>query len=87
MIAIDKVDATTFKVSVETDASTQHIVTLKPDVFALLARGRASEEALIKVAFEFLLEREPNTSIMGAFELQVIGQHYPEFEAEVKRRL
>ena len=87
MITVEKTDESTFQVTVETDTTTHHTVTLKPEVFERLARGRASQEALIKISFEFLLEREPNTSILGAFELEVIGQYFPEYEEELKRRL
>lgn len=87
MITVTRTDPTTFQVTVETDTTSHHTVTLMPEVFTRLAKGRASEEALIKVSFEFLLEREPNTSILGAFELEVIGRYFPEYEEELKRRL
>jgi len=51
-----------------------------------LAHGRSAEELLAK-SFEFLLEREPNTSILSSFDLPVIGRYFPEYEQEISRRL
>jgi len=38
-------------------------------------------------AFQFLLEREPNTSILKDFDVSVINRYFPEFEAEMAKRL
>ena len=38
-------------------------------------------------SFAFLLEREPASSILGQFELTVIGRYFPEYEQEIRRRL
>lgn len=37
---------------------------------------------LVRRSFEFLLAREPNTSILGEFDLSVIERYFPEY-AEV----
>jgi hypothetical protein len=37
-------------------------------------------EELIERSFEFLLEREPNTSILRRFDLPVIQTYFPEYE-------
>ncbi len=37
-------------------------------------------------SFEFLLEREPATSILRRFSLDVIGDYFPDYEAEMTRR-
>jgi hypothetical protein len=37
--------------------------------------------------FEFLLQRESNTSILSSFELPVIGRYFPEYEDEIRRML
>jgi len=42
---------------------------------------------LIEESFRFLLEREPNTSILSTFDLPVIGRYFPEYEREIARRL
>ena len=38
-------------------------------------------------AFEFLLERESNNSILSQFDLKVISSYFPEYEKEIKKRL
>ena len=42
---------------------------------------------LVMVVFRFLLEREPNTSILTAFDLPVIERYFPEYEQEMKGSL
>ena len=39
---------------------------------------------LIEFSFKFLLEREPNTSILYSFELNVISTYFPEYINTVK---
>jgi hypothetical protein len=36
---------------------------------------------------EFLLEREPPTSILSEFSLDVIPRYFGEYDAELRRRL
>jgi hypothetical protein len=38
-------------------------------------------------AFQFLLEREPNSAILKAFDLPDVGRYFPEFESEMQLRL
>lgn len=42
---------------------------------------------LVQTSFEFLLEREAKESILRTFELPVIGRYFPEYEAQIKKRL
>jgi hypothetical protein len=52
-----------------------------------LTAGQVSDEALILRSFEFLLERESNTSILREFDLRVIGRYFPEYENEIRETL
>ena len=72
---------------VEAGAETSHRVTLSPDDYNRLAGGKVTPEELVRLSFEFLLEREPKESILSQFDLPVIGRYFPEFEREIKRRL
>jgi hypothetical protein len=47
----------------------------------------AAPEAVIEESFRFLLEREPKESILTQFELPVIGRYFPEYPAEIRRRM
>jgi hypothetical protein len=86
MIHVSKKDETTFAVTVEANTITRHTVTVSPDYHAQLTAGKASPETLVERSFEFLLEREPNTSILNSFDLPVIGRYFPEYESEIKKR-
>ena len=39
---------------------------------------------LVRRSFEFLLQREPPSSILGSFDLMVIGRYFPEYEATIR---
>ena len=87
MITVETIDERTYNVSVTAATSTSHTVTVEPDYAAKLCAGRASTERLLEASFEFLLEREPNTSILRSFALPVIGQYFPEYESTIATKL
>jgi hypothetical protein len=87
MIEVQAVDDKTYRVTVSAGATTTHTVTVDPDYHARLTGGKASAEELVRRSFEFLLEREPNTSILARFELPVIGRYFPEYETVIRGRL
>jgi hypothetical protein len=41
----------------------------------------------VRASFEFLLEHEPATSILRTFSLDVIGQYFPSYPADIRARL
>ena len=47
----------------------------------------ATPEELVRVSFEFLLEREPREAIMRQFELPIIGRFFGDYRDEMERRL
>ncbi len=87
MISATMVDANTYEVIVEGDTETSHTVTLTPDYYRKLCGARVTHEWLLIQAFRFLLDREPNTSILASFDLQDINRYFPEFEDEIRSRL
>jgi hypothetical protein len=82
-VKVDKIDETTFLVTVAGRATTTHTVTLAATYCEKLTGGKLSPEELIRRSFEFLLEREPNTSILRRFDLPVIQTYFPEYEKTV----
>ncbi len=52
-----------------------------------LAPGATDPTLLVRVSFEFLLEREPPSFILRTFDLPVIGRYFPEYETEIRRRV
>jgi predicted DNA-binding protein (UPF0278 family) len=71
---------------VQDGATTEHRVRVTKTDLTRFAEGRSAEELLQK-SFEFLLEREPNTSILSSFDLPLIGRYFPEYEREIRSRL
>jgi hypothetical protein len=74
-----------YKVTLEQEG-TEHTVELSKDYFEKLTSGNASEEELIEESFDFLLEREPASSILPRFDLPTISRYFPEYEGEMARR-
>ena len=87
MITVNSIDSTTFEVIVEAGTTTTHRVTLKPSYYENLTDKRVTPEVLVEKSFEFLLDRESNTSILSSFDLPVIGQYFPEYESVIKGML
>ena len=86
-IQVKKLNDTTFEVTVQDRATTVHTVTASPDYAARLTGGRVPAEILVRWSFNFLLEREPNTSILRSFDLTVIARYFPEYERVIPRML
>jgi hypothetical protein len=73
-------------VTVKAGVTTHHRVRVSKQDVERFAGG-ASVEKLLQESFRFLLERESNTSILPSFDLPLIGRYFPEYDAEIKRRL
>ena len=71
-IRVENTTPGVYQVTVESGSTTQHTVTLTPEYWQKLTNGRVPAETLIQKSFEFLLERESNTSILSSFDLPVI---------------
>jgi hypothetical protein len=72
---------------VEANSESSHRVTLGTRDYERIAGREVSPEKLVRVSFEFLLERESKESILAQFDLAVIGRYFPEYESEIRRRL
>jgi len=77
-----------FRVAVRgSEGETSHDVTVPDDLIAKLDLPEDDLERVVRESFEFLLEREPASSIMSEFSLDVIPGYFPEYEEELPRRL
>ena len=74
-----------FRVTVDGPQTTTHRVTIPEGMLEELEG--ATPEAVVRESFVFLLEREPNTSILAEFSLDVIERYFPEYRQELLRRL
>jgi hypothetical protein len=70
----------------DADGSTTHTVEVPNGLADRLGWGGADEADLVRESFAFLLEREPPTSILQRFSLEVIGRYFPEYPREMRRR-
>ena len=75
-----------FIVQVSEQGSTTHHVTVSQDFLKGLGT-RVSPEEVVRKSFQFLLEREPKESILKKFDISVISRYFPEYNAEIKKRL
>ncbi len=86
-ITVEKVNDTTFKVTITDRTTTTHTVTVSPEYRQKLTGGKAPAEKLVEKSFAFLLEREPNTSILRKFDLPTIQRYFPEYENTIRKML
>ena len=68
-------------ICVVTLAETEHTVTVSAPDLRRWGRGDdgAAVEDLVRRSFDFLLEREPPSSILRRFDLSVIERYFPEY--------
>ncbi len=66
---------------------TTHDVTIPSSIGERLDLEGVDGETLVRESFVFLLEREPQSSIMDEFSLDVISRYFPEYYDEMSRRL
>ncbi|MDA9823713.1 hypothetical protein N9C56_14670 [Paracoccaceae bacterium] len=69
----------TFEVIVTTQSTTTHLVTVSDAIHIKLTNGKISKETLLEKSVGFLLAREPNTSILSQFKIEVISQYFPDY--------
>ena len=84
-ISIQMLSNNEYEVTVQSNTVTTHIVTLSDEVHKNLTNDKVTKEELIDFSFKFLLDREPNTSIMSSFELTVISRYFSEYEKSVEK--
>ena len=86
MITVKHAAGDQWQVTVQAGVATEHRVRVSKADLERFAPGRSPEE-LLRESFGFLLEREPNTSILSSFDIPVINRYFPEFEKEIRQRL
>ena len=84
-ISIKKISDDLFEVTVAKTATTTHAVTVTDQSLTNLNDNNVTKTQLLEFSFEFLLEREPNTSILSSFDINVITKYFPNYRDEVRR--
>jgi hypothetical protein len=87
MITVDHLSGDEYEVKVRGTTQTTHRVTLRDTDLQRLGGKHVSAERLVEESFRFLLEREPNTSILSSFDLPLIGKYFPQYAREIRERL
>ncbi len=73
-----------FEITVNADQLTKHVVSVTDQMLLNLTNNKISKEELLNFSFNFLLEREPNTSILSKFDIVVISKYFPEYISKVE---
>ena len=88
VISVTEETAGTFLVEVRAqETTTRHQVRVTPGLAEQIGGTGTTDSALVEAAFGFLLEREPNTSILRTFSIEQIGDYFPGWSAEVAARV
>ncbi len=69
------------------DVATSHRVRVPAGLAEKIGGPGTSDEELVEGSFRYLLEREPNTSILRSFSLEQIGSYFPGWSEEMTHRL
>ena len=78
-VSVESLGGAVYRVVVTQGRSTTtHEVTVTPEHLARYAPG-STPERLLEASFEFLLEREPASSILSRFALPEIERYFPEY--------
>ena len=68
-------------------SETSHVVAVPSELETELGLEATSAEALVRASFAFLLDREPSSSILPKFSLDVISRYFPEYRREIHKYL
>ena len=83
-IKIIELEKDQFSVEVIDKETTFHRVIISDKIHQDFTGGQVSKTQLLEKSFEFLLEREPNTSILTNFEIQLISNYFSDYENYIR---
>ena len=84
-LSIKKLSDDVFTVTVAETSTTTHTVTVTDQSLNYLTDNNVTKTQLLKFSFNFLLDEEPNTSILSSFDINVISKYFPDYIDEVRR--
>ena len=84
-VSIKKLSDDVFEVTVAKTSTTTHTVTVTDESLTELTDKNVTKKQLLEFSFNFLLDREPNTSILTSFDIDVISKYFPKYRDEVNR--
>ena len=84
-ISIKKRTDDVFVVTIADSITTTHTVTVTDQSLTDLTDNNVTKTQLLEFSFNFLLDREPNTSILSKFDINVISKYFSNYKDEVRR--
>ena len=84
-ISIRKISDELFEVTVAENSTTTHTVTVTDQSLTDLTNNNVTKTQLLEFSFNFLLDREPNTSILSSFDINVISKYFSDYRDKVRR--
>ena len=84
-IKITEIEKDKFLVEVSDNVKSSHNVVISDKVYQELTNSMISKYELLENSFAFLLDREPNTSILTNFEIQIISHYFSDYTNCVRR--
>ena len=84
-ISIKKRTDDVFVVTVADGITTTHTVTVTDQSLTDLTDNNVTKTQLLEFSVNFLLNREPNTSILSSFDINVISRYFSDYRDEVRR--
>ena len=78
-IKITEIAKDKFIVEVSDNVKSSHNVVISDKVHQELTNSMISKYELLEKSFTFLLDREPNTSILTNFEIQIISHYFSDY--------
>ena len=84
-ISIKRLSDDVFEVTVAETSTTTHTVTVTDQSLKDLTVNNVTKTQLMKFSFKFLLDKEPNTSILLSFDINVISRYFSDYKDEVRR--
>ena len=84
-VSIKRLSDDVFEVTVAKTSTTTHTVTVTDQSLSDLSDSNVTKTQLLEFSFRFLLEREPNTSILSSFDINVISRYFSDYKDEVRR--
>ena len=84
-IKITEIEKDKFLVEVNDNVKSSHNVVITDKAYQELTNSMISKYELLEKSFAGLLDREPNTSILTNFEIQIISHYFSDYKNCVRR--
>ena len=82
--SIEKRTDDVFVVTVTDSVTTTHTVTVTDQSLNDLTDNNVTKTQLLEFSFKFLLDKEPNTSMLKSFDINVISRYFSDYGDEVQ---